>query len=117
MAEDKHVTLTETNGVRVARFSDRKILEELTINEIERELDEIVGGADRIKLLLSFATVEHLSSAALGMLIRLNQKITDRNGRLVLAEISPDIFEVFKITRLDRLFEICPTTEEALRKF
>jgi anti-anti-sigma regulatory factor len=35
----------------------------------------------------------------------------------VLANIHPQIFEVFKITRLNKLFNIRGTTDEALREF
>ena len=117
MAETSHVTVTKDNGISVARFADRKILEELAISEIGDELSRIVDSESRIKLLLSFGNVEHLSSAALGMLITLNEKINKSNGRLILAEISPNIYEVFKITRLNKLFEICDTSEQALQKF
>ena len=95
MAEGKHVTFTDTNDVCVARFSDRKILEEFAIQEIEGELVGAVEATECIKLLLNFENVEHLSSAALGVLIKLNQKVAERKGRLVLAGINPNIFEVF----------------------
>jgi anti-anti-sigma regulatory factor len=36
---------------------------------------------------------------------------------LKLSDINPQIFEVFKITRLDRIFEIHPTAAEALASF
>ena len=92
-------------------------VEELTITQIGNELEAVVDSEERIKLLLSFQNVEHLSSAALGMLIQLHHKVEEGNGRLILAEIIPSIFEVFKITRLNKLFEIYATSEEALKKF
>ena len=117
MTQWKHVTITREDGVCIVRLADRKILEELAITEIGDELASLVAAEDQIKLLLNFEQVEHLSSAALGMLITLNQNVGQCAGRLVLAEIAPDIFEVFKITRLNKLFEIYDTSKEALQRF
>lgn len=118
MPDDQpHLNIRNSGGVRLVQFAERKILDELAITEIGEELDELVNGVERIKLLLSFKGVEHLSSAALGVLISLNRKVTEKNGQLRLADISAQIFEVFKITRLNKLFSIHTTTQEALASF
>jgi anti-sigma B factor antagonist len=61
--------------------------------------------------------VEHLSSAALGVLITLNKQVSDSKGKLKLSDITPQIYEVFKITRLNKLFDIHDTAEKALSTF
>ena len=115
MAEEQsRLTVTTSHGVKVVEFADRKILEELCISAIGEELSELVAGAAEIKLLLSFKNVEHLSSAALGMLITLNKQVAQQRGKLKLSDITPQIYEVFKITRLNRLFDIHDTAEQAL---
>ncbi|MBU0640826.1 MAG: STAS domain-containing protein [Planctomycetes bacterium] len=112
-----HLRIKRSNGVSVVEFADRKILEELSIQEIGEELARLVEAEPAIKLLLDFRQVDHLSSAALGMLITLNKRIQEQSGTLKLSEINRQIFEVFKITRLDRVFDIYDTTDEALGKF
>jgi anti-sigma B factor antagonist len=107
----------EANSVSVVEFADRKILEELSIQEIGEELDRLVEAEPNVRLLLDFKNVDHLSSAALGMLITLNKKIKERSGGLKLSNINRQIYEVFKITRLNRVFDIHDTAEEALRQF
>lgn len=118
MAEDRsHLKVRKTNGVCIVEFADRKILEELSISEIGDELQKLVSAAPTVKMLLSFKNVEHLSSAALGMLITLNKRVEERSGSLRLADITPQIFEVFKITRLNKIFAIHETTDQALESF
>lgn len=118
MAEEQsHLKVRDADGVKVVEFAERKILEELSIHEIGEELSRLVSGRDDFKLLLCFKNVEHLSSAALGMLINLNKLVNEQQGRLKLSDISPPIFEVFKITRLNRLFSIYGTAGEALADF
>ena len=115
--KQSHLTITENGEVRVVEFADRKILEELSISEIGDELGRLVDDVPGIKLLLSFANVEHMSSAALGMLITLNKKVADAAGVLKLSDIAPQIYEVFKITRLNQLFDISDTAENAVASF
>jgi len=118
MAEEApHFSVSESNGVRIVEFADRKILEEISISEIGDALNDLVEGTKGIKLLLNFRNVEHLSSAALGMLITLNKKASELDGSLKLSDIKPQIYEVFKITRLNKLFHIYDTAERALASY
>lgn len=112
-----HLSVTKRDGVQFVEFADRKILEELSISEIGDQLSKLVGGEKGVKMLLSFKNVEHLSSAALGMLISLNKQAQELGGKLKLSDISPQIFEVFKITRLNKLFDIYDKAEDALGAF
>ena len=68
-------------------------------------------------VLLSFAGVDHLSSAALGTLITVNGLVKNKGGQFRLSDIDPQIYEVFVITKLVRIFEIHPTAAEALKSF
>ena len=112
-----HLTLIESGKVTIVEFTDRRILEELSIAEISEELGKLVQDQEKPKLLLSFSNVDHLSSAALGMLIKLNSEVKEKNGKLKLSDISPQIYEVFKITRLNKLFEIHETRRAAEAAF
>ena len=112
-----HVKIRREGSVSVVQFADRKILEELSIHEIGEELKVLVDSEPKVRLLLDFASVDHLASAALGMLITLHKNVQARNGTLKLANINKQIFQVFKITRLDRVFEIHNTADDALAAF
>jgi anti-sigma B factor antagonist len=108
------LVVSHEGDISLAHFTDRRILDELTIHELETELTTLIKtGAPPVKLILDFSTVEHLSSAALGMLITLNKEIGACKGRLGLAHIRPQILEVFKITRLNKLFSIHPSVDSA----
>lgn len=108
---------SEFDGKRIVEFSDRKILDELCILEIQEALSRLVEENPGVKLILSFKNVEHLSSAALGMLITLRKKVEEGGGRLRLSDINPQIYEVFKITRLNKVFDIHPTVDKASSGF
>ncbi|HOW69556.1 MAG TPA: STAS domain-containing protein [Phycisphaerae bacterium] len=111
------LTIRKQDSISVVEFEDRKILEEVVIGQILEKLTGLVAAEPVPKVLLSFRKVEHMSSAALGVLITVNKQIAERHGQLVLANIHPQIYEVFKITRLNRLFNIQSTTDAAVRAF
>ena len=98
-------------------FRDRSILEETTIQSIGEDISLMIEEAVSPKLLISFTGVEHLSSAALGTLITINNKIRQKGGQLRLSDIHEQIYEVFVITRLDKLFQIHETADTATESF
>ena len=111
------LNVTEHKDVKIVSFIENKILDEANISEIGQALTSIVEAKHRPKLLLDFSTVDHLSSAALGMLTNVNNRVRQKNGQLRLANIKPQIMEVFVITKLNKLFKILPTRTEALASF
>ena len=115
--QDSHLSVHEEGEVTRVEFLDRNILEEASIQQIGDELAQIVDRQNNPKLLISFSNVEHLSSAALGTLITINNKIRQKGGQLRLANIDPQIHEVFVITKLNKLFQIHEDSEQAMASF
>jgi anti-sigma B factor antagonist len=111
------LSVAQQKDVRVVEFTSNKILDEANIADIGNTLGAIIEEEDPPKLLLDFANVDHLSSAALGMLINVNNRVKQKNGQLRLASIKPQILEVFVITKLNKLFKILPNRQEALTSF
>jgi len=104
-------------GVVRVEFIDRNILDEANIQAIGDEISRLIEAEPSPKLLISFTNVDHLSSAALGTLITVNNKVRQRGGQLRLADIDPQIYEVFVITKLNRLFQIHESAADALKSF
>ena len=117
MSGNRRLEVSEVGDVTVVRFVDRKILDVTNIHELGRELFALVEEQNRKKLLLNFTTVEFLSSETLGELIKLEKKVKQHAGRLMLTNIKPEIYEVFAITRLTKLFDIRDEEAEALAAF
>jgi len=107
----------DEDGITRIEFVDRNILDEANIQQIGDEISRLIDSQTQPKVLISFENVDHLSSAALGTLITINNKIRTKDGQLRLANIDPQIYEVFVITKLNKLFEIFDTAEKALASF
>ncbi len=105
-AGQRRLDIEEVGDVTVARFVDKKILDENNIQMIGNQLFGLVDQDKRKKIVLDFTNVEYLSSAALGKLITMNKKVKDSGGKLRLCSIRKDILTVFEITKLNKLFDI-----------
>jgi anti-sigma B factor antagonist len=117
MAGHRRIEVAQMGEVTVVRFVDRKILDEANIQELGTEMFKLVEQEKRKNLLLNFSNVEFLSSAALGKLITLDKKVKANGGRLKLSNIRPEIYEVFAITKLNKLFDIKDDEADALAAF
>ncbi len=99
------------------QFRDRNILDEANIQQIGEEIRSLIDAEATPKLLINFTDVDHLSSAALGTLITVNNRIRTLKGQLRLSNIDPQIYQVFVITRLNKLFEIHDAADKARASF
>jgi len=116
-ASHRRLDLEEIGDVTVASFIDRKILDEGNIQIIGTQLFGLIEEDGREKIILDFTNVEYLSSAALGKLITMDKKVKAAQGKLRLCSVRLEIYEVFRITKLDQLFDIHDTQEQALEGF
>jgi anti-sigma B factor antagonist len=116
MAAIKPMISVEYSGnATVVRFTDEKILEEKDIKALQESIMPIIESASgRINLILDFGNVRFLSSAVLGLLIRISKRIYECDGQLKLCNINPKIYEIFKITRLTKTFDIYESIESAV---
>ena len=115
MAEIRpRISVEYRDNAAVVSFTDEKILEERDIKALRDSSMSVVEPAERIKLILDFSNVRFLSSAVIGLLIRLSKRIYEKYGQLKLCNINTNIFEIFKITRLTTTFDIHKDIESAV---
>ena len=107
------ISVEYTGNVTIMRFTDEKILEEQDIKALAESIMSVIEQAERINLILNFGNVRFLSSAVLGLLIRISKRIYESDGQLGLCNINPKIYEIFKITRLTKTFDIYNSVENA----
>ena len=109
---------TEEKGeVLVVYFTEAKILDEARITQIGKDLMEAVTRATNAKMVLNFQGVAFMSSAMIGKLVLLNKKCKTDEVVLKMCAISPNVMEVFKITRLNKVFEILDDQDKAIKSF
>lgn len=109
---------TQINGeVLVVGFTDSKILDSQRIEQVGKELQDAVPQAIHKKLLLNFRGVTFMSSAMITKLVMLNKCCKAKEVNLKFCEVSPNVLEVFKITKLNKLFDIQGDEEKGIASF
>jgi anti-sigma B factor antagonist len=103
----------DDDGVIVAVVRESKIISDEDILEFSSQLNQLAARPEPVRLVVDFGKVKFLSSAALGRLVHLKKRLRDAQGELRLCAIDPALLEVFRITRLDTLFEIHETRAAA----
>jgi anti-sigma B factor antagonist len=81
----------------------------------QRVLQELESGGR--KFLIDFSQTGYIDSSGLGVLVSLSKKIREQGGELRLANLNEDLRTLFELTKLDTLFQISRSREEALSSF
>ncbi|MHC5023034.1 MAG: STAS domain-containing protein [Planctomycetota bacterium] len=104
-----------TGGVHVITFSRADVLDAQYIDQLGADLKDYVTPIPTPRVVLDLDPVRFMSSAALGMLLVVRSAVEDRGGKIGLANVHPDIVQVFKITKLHKVLKIHDTTEKAVK--
>lgn len=79
----------------------------------QKVLEELENGAR--KFVVDFQQTGYIDSSGLGVLVSLSKKIREKGGELRLSGLNEDLRTLFELTKLDTLFRITDTKEEALQ--
>lgn len=119
MAGDSEVKLT---------ISEKSLDHEITFlkfdgmvdSESETGLQAELGACydqGKRRFVLDFSGVTYLNSRGLGVIAALLRKVRKDNGDVKLINLSDSIRELFMITKLNNVFSICDSVEEAVNSF
>lgn len=59
-------------------------------------------------LIFNFSQCDFIDSTGLGALVSIYKKCAEKDGSIKLKSLKPEVEKLFKLTRLDKVFEICP---------
>ncbi len=95
----------QRGGVKIITFTvgQKRDVENVIATELEGLTDQL----GECHLLLDFTNVEFITSVELGTLVGLHKKMKATGRRLTLFNLNLQVFEVFKVTRLENLIGIC----------
>lgn len=69
------------------------------------------------KFLIDFKDTAYIDSSGLGVLVSLSKKIRERGGEMRLSNLNEDLRTLFELTKLDTLFQIADSRDQALEGF
>jgi len=108
--------ITNKNDSGIVIFSLNGRLDANTAPDLQKQVKQIIDN-DESQLLFNFQDITYVSSAGLRVLITTVKLLKPKQGKLVLSNMAPAIFEVLKVAGFTKIFTICDTQQEALDCF
>lgn len=107
-------TVTREDGVTVVDVEG-----ELVVGNRRELKEEVLSCLEQgdAKFLLDFEGTSYIDSSGLGVLVSLSKKIREEGGELRLSGLDEDLETLFELTKLDTLFQIAESRNEALAEF
>ncbi|WP_206212086.1 STAS domain-containing protein [Vibrio sp. HDW18] len=99
-------------GVEIVVPVVRRLDASVAVAFKQQVLDVI--GPNNHHLLLDFSHVDFIDSSCLGALVSILKSLNGK-GDLVLCSLNSNILNLFKLTRMDRIFSIKDNRQEALK--
>ncbi len=109
--------IKDNKDVKVVSFIDISALDGTTIKEPADEIDMLIQGQAELNLVINFANINFVSSAGLGRLVKMYKLSKKSKGKIKLCNIKPNILQVLKVTKLDKIFEIHNDEDKAVKSF
>lgn len=85
-------------------------------HDLKKKVMDAIEEGER-KFVVDFAETGYIDSSGLGVLVSLSKKIREAGGDLRLAGLNDDLRTLFELTKLDTLFTIMGSAEEATASF
>jgi len=86
--------------VQVLTFTTKEIVGDEIAEELREQLMTAVAQSGTQNVVLDFQHVRYLSSAGFRPLLSLHKQLRQTNGKLVFCQLSPEVHEIFEVTRL-----------------
>ena len=102
------------NGVMIVRVDGQLVVGNR--NELKEHLQRLLEKGER-RFLIDFAQTGYIDSSGLGALVALARKVREEGGDLRLSGLNEDLRSLFELTKLDTLFAISDTPDQALATF
>ncbi len=99
------------NDVLIVRPLEKRI-DASTASEFKQKMGEWIDSGNR-RIVLNLSEVDFIDSSGLGAIISGFKKI-DNDGRLVICVVKESVMSLFRLTRMNRVFDIYASEGEAL---
>lgn len=97
-------------------YLEGEIIEKSAASDLVSKIEELLLSNDK-KIILNLSALKYINSTGLSVIISLFTKCRNTNGELILAEESSKVKELMVVTKLNTIFTVKKTTQEAIKYF
>jgi anti-sigma B factor antagonist len=105
------------DDVLTIRILDERLVDPEQLKRLFDDLHALLGKSEERQVVLDFTPVKFMASAMLSKLVAFQKKCAEFQAKLKLCSVSPEIMQVFKITKLNKVFDIQPDEATARKSF
>jgi anti-sigma B factor antagonist len=109
------MNIKEQNGTVIMEFEGKLVGGSLTAR-IDKALENFIAKGKK-KIVFDLGGITYLNSSGMGILLSSFSKVNDNGGVLKFANVTSKISGLFSNTKLNEIFEVYDTTEEAVNSF
>ena len=102
------------SGVFIVEPLEKRI-DAATATDFKQKMNEWIDSGNR-RIVLNLSKVDFMDSSGLGAVISALKKIGN-DGNIVICGVKETVMSLFRLTRMDRVFDIFSSEEEALKAF
>ena len=114
--EDKiDVAISSENDVTVVSFNAASISNVESITSAAVQIKEFTENHRLSALVFDFSGVRFFCSQVLGLLLDVRANLKAHEAEVVISAINPQLYRVFKITNLDKVFRFFPDKKAAVK--
>jgi anti-sigma B factor antagonist len=114
MSDKGGVEITGHGNVAVVACKAAKVSNVEEILAISEQINEFIEENHPSRIIVDFENVKFFSSMVLGLLLDMRARLKLHDGEVVVSAINPQLYRVFKITNLDKVFRFFPDKESAV---
>jgi len=90
-----------------------KRIDAATATEFKEKMSNWIGAGNK-RIVLNLTEVDFIDSSGLGAIVSSLKKI-GTEGDLVICAVKETVMSLFRLTRMNRVFDIFPSEDEAVR--
>jgi len=105
---------TLNDGVAILKVEGQLIVGNR--QELKGMVQEGLDQGER-KFVIDCTQTGYIDSSGLGALVSLSRKVREQGGELRIAGLNEDLRALFELTKLDTLFHVSPTADDAVASF
>ncbi len=106
------IDVKSERGVAVVELLTKRLDASIAVSFKECVHEVIQSGKTR--LVLNMGGVQFVDSSGLGALVSILKALGPSHGSLSIANVQPAVTGLFKLTRMDKVFSIQPSVEQAV---
>lgn len=108
------ISARDSSGIHIVQLEGQIRIS--SQNDFKDYLDRLSSDFGTRTVLLNMAGISYMNSAGIGIIVDSFKKFREKSGHLTMCSLSPDIFRLFEVTKLNRFIDIYEDETVALEK-